>query len=132
MGVISKRSYEYNYKILHRELPRFVPPIKLKFVESESEIRIDFGLVQSVLDMKIEEDSGVYMLVGICEGVDIDMDMTEVEEMEERKGIGEGVKVCARCSSASGLKDGAYEILGARCGYEGDEGGDGGVEGGER
>ncbi|KAF7885194.1 hypothetical protein EAF00_011012 [Botryotinia globosa] len=92
MGVNSKRSYEYNYKIPNRELPRFVPPIKLKFVESE----IDIDLVQP-LDIEMEGDSGTYTFVGICEDMDMDMDinMTEVKDMEERKGIGEGIKVCA-------------------------------------
>ncbi|TGO14284.1 hypothetical protein BTUL_0055g00330 [Botrytis tulipae] len=87
MGVNNKRSYDYNYKIPNREVPRFIPAVKLKFVESE--IGIDFDLAQSVLDIEIEEDSGAYMLVGICE----DINMTEVEEIEERKGIVEGVKV---------------------------------------
>ncbi|KAF7880352.1 uncharacterized protein EAF02_007198 [Botrytis sinoallii] len=81
-----ERSYKCNYNVPSRELPRFVPPIRVRFVESE----IDVGLVQSVLDIEIEEDSGAYTLVGICE--DMDMDMTEVEEVEERKGIGEGVE----------------------------------------
>lgn len=88
-----KRSYEYNYKIPHCELPRFVPPISVKFVESESEIEIYCGHIQQVLDIEVEEVSGAYVLVGICE--DMDMDMTEVEEMEERKGIAEAVKVRA-------------------------------------
>ncbi|KAF7922362.1 uncharacterized protein EAE97_011104 [Botrytis byssoidea] len=87
MGVNNKRSYEYNFKIPNRELPRFIPAIKLKFVESE----IDFDPAQSVFDIEIEEDSEAYMLVGICE----DMNMTEVEEIEKRKGTGEGSKVCA-------------------------------------
>ncbi|TGO49492.1 hypothetical protein BOTNAR_0429g00050 [Botryotinia narcissicola] len=87
MGVNNKRSYEYNYKIPNCELPRFIPAIKLKFVESE--IGIDFDLAQSVLGIEIEEDSGAYVLVGICE----DMNMTEVEGIEERKGIWEGSKV---------------------------------------
>ncbi|THV46706.1 hypothetical protein BGAL_0366g00130 [Botrytis galanthina] len=90
---VDKRSYEYNYKIPNHELPRFVPPISVKFVESDSEIGIYCGHIQQVLDIEVEEVSGAYMLVGICEDMDMDMNMTEVEETEERKGIGEGVKV---------------------------------------
>ncbi|KAF7913447.1 hypothetical protein EAE99_010668 [Botrytis elliptica] len=121
MGLNDERSYKCNYNVPSRELPRFVPPIRVRFVESE----IDAALVQSVFDIEIEEDSGAYTLVGICE--DMDMDMTEVEEMEERKGIGEGVEVCLCHCSTSGPEDGTYENLGSRCGCEGD----GGIEGNE-
>ena len=77
--------HEYECKFLKREVPRFVPPIEFESVESE----IDLGPVQPVLE--IEGDSWLYMLVGTYR----DMSTTEVEEVKEREGIGEGVKVCA-------------------------------------
>ncbi|KAF7960188.1 hypothetical protein EAE96_001786 [Botrytis aclada] len=88
MGLNSTSGYKSDYKISNCELPRFVPPMRIKFIESE----IDIALVQPVLDIgiEIEEDSGAYMLVGSCE----DKYTTEIEEEEGRKGIGEGNKVC--------------------------------------
>ncbi|TEY86525.1 hypothetical protein BOTCAL_0006g00040 [Botryotinia calthae] len=80
--VLSIGPYKCDYQAPHREMPRFVPPIKVKFAESE----IDDSPVQPVLG--IEEDAGAYMLVGSWEDVDR-MEM----EMGGREASGEGVKV---------------------------------------
>ncbi|KAI9647672.1 hypothetical protein NHQ30_004057 [Ciborinia camelliae] len=68
--------YEYDYKVPKREVPRFVPPIEIEFVESE---KLDLDLAQPEARME-----GYTWVMGNCE----DMRMPEVEGLED-------VKVCA-------------------------------------
>lgn len=74
--------YEYDYKVPKREIPRFVPPINIEFVESE-EVELEKEIACVQLD-------GYTWVVGSCD-VTVD-ECVEKVKMEEGKDVG---KVCA-------------------------------------
>lgn len=60
--------YEYDFEVPKREIPRFVPPMKIEYIESE---KIDLVIAQP----GVERDEYTWV-VGLCE----DMRVSRVEE----------------------------------------------------
>ncbi|KAF7868392.1 hypothetical protein EAF04_004924 [Stromatinia cepivora] len=81
--------YEYDYKVSKREIPRFVPPINIEFVEGE---KVELQVAMELPDLGGEEYTWVMgssgnMKMGMMDG-------EEVQDVEKMKGKGgnEGVK----------------------------------------